>query len=95
MTREQKVKSLQAIQEGRLLPDDIKPAQVFVFKQKQSGTAEGWTSNVGDFTEEQLNEFTKEREAMNHRREAVGLPADTLIRVIYESNFKNEQEAEN
>lgn len=86
MTRDQKIKALKAIKEGQLSPEDLKPAQVFVFTQKERGTGEGWTSEIGEFTDLQLDEFIKEREEINHRRNHVGLGPDMVIRVVYESS---------
>jgi len=96
MTREQKVKLLQAIQEGKLLPEDIKEPEVYVFSQKEDGEFEGWTSKFGEFTDNQLEDFSKERDAINHRRLAVGLSPDIIVRIIREKRKnKYEQEAEN
>ena len=85
MTRDQKIKALKAIKEGQLSPQDLKPAQVFVFTQKERGDGQGWTSAIGEFTDLQLYEFIKEREEINHRRKYVGLPSDTIIKVVYEN----------
>lgn len=86
MTRDQKIKALKAIKEGQLSPQDLKPAQVFVFTQKERGDGQGWTSEIGEFTDLQLHEFIKQREEINHRRNHVGLGPDMVIRVVYESS---------
>jgi hypothetical protein len=98
MTREEKIKVLQAIQEGKLLPEDIKEPEVYVFSQKEDGEFEGWTSKFGEFTDNQLEDFSKERDAINHRRLAVGLSPDMIVKIIRvkkKPNYENEQEAEN
>ena len=98
MTREQKVKLLQAIQEGRLLPEDITEPEIYVFSQKDYGSSEGWTSDFGEFTDEQFEDFSKERDAINERRLAVGLSPDMIVKIIRvkgNPNYENEQETEN
>ena len=101
MTREQKIKSLNAIREGQLTPEDIKEAKCFVFRQKDRGEGEGWTSDfsqfiygetasdVVEFTDEEMKDFINNIDLINHRRKAVGLPPDTVIRVCYENRFKS------
>ena len=98
MKREEKIKVLKAIQEGRLSPEDIKPAEVYVFSQREDGESEGWTSKFGEFTEKQFEDFCKEKDELNHRRLAVGLSPDMIVRIIRvkkNPNYENEQEAEN
>ena len=98
MTREEKIKVLQAIQEGRLSPEEIKPSKIYLFSQKGEGNSEGWTSDFGEFTDEQFEDFSKEIDATNLRRLAVGLPPDIIIKIIYQrkiNDYEHEQEAEN
>jgi hypothetical protein len=82
MKREEKIKLLQAIQEGRLSPEDIKPSKIYMFSQKDRGNSEGWISDFGEFTDEQLEDFSREVNAVNLRRLAVGLSPDMIIKII-------------
>ena len=97
MTREEKIKVLQAIQEGRLSPEEIKPSNIYLFSQKDEGNSEGWTSDFGEFTGEQFEDFSRKIDTINLRRLAVGLPPDIIIKIIYQrkiNDCENEQEAE-
>lgn len=87
MTRKEKVKLLQAIKAGLLLPEDIRPAKVYVFFQHEDA---GWEMRMktGDnrlYTDSEAEAMIKQIQDASDRREKCGLKPDNVIRVVYDS----------
>ncbi len=83
MTREEKIKVLQAIQEGKLLPEDIEPVQVFVFSEIIGSDPIMYKSDFGNVDAEQKESIIQDIELKNKRRTNCGLPTDTVIELNY------------
>lgn len=92
MNRNEKIKLIEAVKAGSLLPDDIRPKQVHVFFQLSDKT--GWkgkykTDEKVVYTNEEYQAINKEITAASCRREMAGLEADIIINVIREQKRKD------
>jgi len=90
MTRKEKVKLLQAIKAGLLLPEDIRPAKVYVFFQYKEG---GWEMRMktGDnklYTDAEAESLINQIQDASDRRVKCGLEPDHIIRVVYDRQCK-------
>lgn len=74
MTREMKIKALQAIASGALKRTDTLVQQHIVV-----GQAGSWQCNGLVLTDEELAAFRERIEAINKRRAACNLPLDTVV----------------
>jgi len=83
MTREQKVKSLQAIQERRLLPDDLGKAKIYLFKEVRETDPKLYDSDFGMIDFQKMETIIHDIELKNTRRALCGLPTDQIIVLNY------------
>ena len=83
MTKEQKVKSLNAIRDGRLLPSDLEPAKVFVFREITGSEPKLYESEFGKIDFQQMESIIQDIESKNERRANCGIPTDQIIVVNY------------
>jgi hypothetical protein len=85
MKREEKIKLLQAVKDGLLMPEDIRPARIIVIKQMRTG---GWqTQNLNgeaiNYTEIEMESFKKDFETSSQRRVNYRLDQDIIIKISY------------
>lgn len=85
MNRKEKIKLLQAVNTGLLMPEDIRPAKFYIFKQDLKG---GWKTECPDnlvlhFTDAEIEEQISSIEAASQRRVNCGLDPDLIIRLVY------------
>lgn len=83
LTREQKIKALQAIKEGRLNPQELQAAKYYQFFQKDYNDFDIYTKDGQDYTEQQYQEFSDSLDEINRQRRSCGLPEHFLLRVTY------------
>ena len=83
MTKEQKIQSLKAIKEGRLLPSDLEPAKVFVFREISGSEPKMYESEFGRIDFQQKESIIQDIESKNERRANCGIPTDQIIVVNY------------
>lgn len=64
MTRKEKIKTLQAIKEGKLTPASLEPPQVYVFVEKSNNPGI-YEYNGKEYTENEYRDFCKTIESKN------------------------------
>lgn len=85
MKRDEKIQLLQAIKDGLLMPEDIRPAKVIVLIQKREG---GWKTEslkkeVIHYTNKEFKILSKDFEAASQKRVNCGLKPDIMIKVLF------------
>jgi hypothetical protein len=88
MNRKQKIKVLQAIKDGRLRPEDLRPANKFIFWQQHYGYSENFSMNQKTYTPDEVDTFVAENEESNKRRISCGMEEDVIIIFKYEDQEK-------
>ena len=88
MNRKQKIKVLQAIKDGRLRPEDLRPANKFIFWQQDYGYSENFSMNQKTYTPDEVDTFVAENEESNKRRISCGMEEDVIIIFKYEDQEK-------
>lgn len=83
MTKEQKIQSLKAIKEGRLLPSDLAPAKIYLFREISGSEPKMYKSEFGNVDFETMESIIQDIESKNERRLNCGLPTDTIISLNY------------
>jgi hypothetical protein len=84
MTREQKIKALAAVRDGRLKPSDLLPPVNYVVYHDD----DGYKYNDEIITQEQYRELCANYKAETARREMAGLPVGYFINVTYGNRKK-------
>jgi len=84
MDRKQKIKVLQAIKDGRLRPEDLRPANKFIFWQQDYGYSENFSMNQKTYTPDEVNTFVADHEESNKRRISCGMEEDKIFIFSYE-----------
>ena len=79
MTREQKIKALAAVRDGRLKPSDLLPPVNYVVYHDD----DGYKYNDEIITQEQYRELCAKHDAENIRRDTVGLPVGYFYTIQY------------
>lgn len=80
MKRNEKIKLLQAIKEGKICPADLDEKQVLVFYRR----SEGWEHEGRILTNDEYDEIKLRYDKRNRSRTAAGLEEDVFITVTYD-----------
>lgn len=88
MNRKDKIKALQAVRAGLLIPEDIRPAKIILAIQQEAGNGWEMKNESGEMTVYTAAEFEamkSEFAAASDRRERCGMEPDKIICVVYYS----------
>ena len=84
MNRKDKIKALQAVRAGLLMPEDIRERKIYLFNQRLDKP--GHYEKEGEiFTPVQVEQFSKQIEEINTGRQAAGMEPDIVIIMNYEN----------
>jgi hypothetical protein len=91
MNRKEKIKLLEAVRDGLLMPEDIRPAKILVAFQRDF--ADGWEmkNEAGEeqyFTVTEFETIKQEIFAASERRQRCGMETDKIICVVNETHVK-------
>lgn len=86
--RKEKIKLINAVRDGLLMPGDLRPAKIHTFFEKKTENGTLWEESFRDeikqiLNDSELQEFLNKLTESNDRRLKFGLEIDRIIRVVY------------
>jgi len=87
MNRKEKIKLIQAVSEGKLLPEDMAPARNYIFMQSDCLTYWEGKNDAGEdaiYSNDEFQELRKNINAASHRRQLCGLEEHKIFMLVNE-----------